>query len=486
MCYTNLSERLELNSVFWGPFRTSLFLPCEGRLNAADKRIATTAAAGYIELLRGNRNFRQLWLGQVVSQMGDWFDTIALYTIILNLTGSGRHIGLLMVARFVPSFVFGSLSGVVADRFNRRTIMIVSDLLRAVVVLGFLLVRRADQLWIIYFLTVLQLAFSTFFEPAKTAVIPSIVADRELVAANAISSVTWSAMLTLGAAIGGVVTGLFGTNVAFILDALTFLLSAALIASVRIPKRPPREKRKLTVSRALGITETIEGVRYVKRRPRVLALLLVKPAWGMGGGILTLLAVFGEKIFPVGNSAATGIGVLFAARGIGTAVGPIVARRISGEGKKRMQFSIGIAFLIGGVFYMAFGAATSFIVALIVLGIAHTGGSILWVFSTVLLQRGVEDNFRGRVFAAELALLTLTMAVSNYATGYLLDPLNLSPRVVSIGIGAFFLVPGLAWFVTQRWWDKDKSGPVEKVAGANLPEPPVEAGVVPPVVSPNS
>jgi MFS family permease len=445
---------------------------------AVSKRIEATKPTGYVELLRGNRNFRQLWLGQVVSQMGDWFDTIALYTIILNLTGSGRHIGLLMVARFVPSFVFGSLSGVVADRFNRRTIMIVSDLLRAVVVLGFLLVRRADQLWIIYFLTVLQLAFSTFFEPAKTAVIPSIVSDRELVAANAISSVTWSAMLTLGAAIGGVVTGLFGTNVSFILDALSFLLSAALIASVGIPKRPPREKQKLTVNRALGITETIEGVRYVKKRPRVLALLLVKPAWGMGGGILTLLAVFGEKIFPVGHSAATGIGVLFAARGIGTAVGPIVARRIAGEGKKRMQFSIGIAFLIGGVFYMAFGASTSFVVALIVLGIAHTGGSILWVFSTVLLQRGVEDNFRGRVFAAELALLTLTMAVSNYGTGALLDPIGLSPRVVSIGIGAFFLLPGLVWFATQRWWDQDQRESGEAISSASVMQPDLVAELV--------
>ena len=423
--------------------------------DSSGKPLETIRPAGYVELLRGNRDFRQVWLGQVVSQMGDWFDTIALYTIIWNLTGgSGRAVGLLLVARFIPSFVFGSLSGVVADRFSRRTIMIVSDLLRAVVVLGFLFVRRADQLWIIYSLTVLQLGLSTFFEPAKTAVIPSIVSDRELLAANAISSVTWSAMLTLGAAIGGAVTGWFGTDVAFILDALTYLLSAALIASVRLPKRPPREKRKLSISRALGISETIEGVRYVKRRPRVLALLLVKPAWGLGGGILTLLTVFGAKIFPIGKDAATGIGVLFAARGIGTAVGPIVARRIAGEGNRRMQATIGIAFLIASVFYMTFGVATSFVLALIVLGLAHTGGSILWVFSTVLLQRGVEDNFRGRVFAAELALLTLTMAVSNFATGELLDRLRLSPRTVAVGIGAFFLLPGLAWFVTQRWWDK--------------------------------
>jgi len=401
--------------------------------------------------------------------MGDWFNTIALYTIILNLTGSGRDIGLLLVARFVPSFIFGPLSGVVADRFSRRTIMIVSDLGRAIVVLGFMLVRRADQLWIIYVLTVVQLALSTFFEPAKTAVIPSIVSDRELVAANAISSVTWSIMLTLGAAIGGVITGLFGTDVSFVLDALTFVASAALIASVRLPKLPAREKQKLTVSRALGLGEMLEGARYVKARPRVLALLLVKPAWGFGGGILTLLAVFGERIFPVGNSAATGIGVLFAARGIGTAVGPIVARRIAGEGKRQMQSSIGIAFLIAGVFYMAFGSTGSFIVALIVLGIAHTGGSILWVFSTVLLQRGVEDSFRGRVFAAELALLTLTMAASNYMTGELLDRVGLSPRAVTIGIGAFFILPGVSWFLTQRVLDRRGDEPIERQARAESP-----------------
>lgn len=437
---------------------TPYFVRFKLALSKTIKSLEKQPPVGYIELLRGNRAFRQLWLGQVVSQMGDWFNTIALYTMILNLTGSGRDVGLLLVARFLPSFVFGPFSGVLADRFSRRSIMIVSDLLRALVVLGFLFVRRADQLWIIYLLTVLQLGLSTFFEPAKTAAIPSLVADRELVAANAISSVTWSVMLTLGAAIGGLLTGWFGTDVAFVLDSLTYLLSAALIASVRVPKRPKDEKRKFNVGKALGITETIEGARYVKHRPRVLALLLVKPAWGLGGGILTLLAVFGERVFPVGQSPATGIGVLFAARGIGTAVGPIVARRIAGEGKQRMLASIGIAFLIGGFFYIAFGSTGSFVVALIVLGIAHTGGSILWVFSTVLLQRDVEDRFRGRVFAAELALLTLTMAASNYATGEMLDRFGLSPRTVAIGLGSFFLVPGIVWFATQRWWDQDESG----------------------------
>ncbi|MBC7909031.1 MAG: MFS transporter, partial [Pyrinomonadaceae bacterium] len=303
--------------------------------------------------------------------------------------------------------------------------------------------------------TVLQLVCSSFFEPARTAAIPSVVTDRELVAANAITSATWSAMLTLGAAVGGVITGAFGTNAAFVLDSLTYLLSAVLIASVHLPERPPRVKEKLTVSRALGITDTIEGVRYVKRRPRVLALLLVKPAWGLGGGILALLAVFGERIFPVGGNGATGIGVLYAARGIGTAIGPIAMRRFTSETQAGMQKAIGYAFLLGGVFYIAFGAATNFALALAVLLIAHAGGSILWVNSTILLQKAVEDGFRGRVFAAELTLLTLTMAASNYATGELLDRYGYSPRAVTIGIGLLFLLPAALWFLTQRWWDKE-------------------------------
>jgi len=418
------------------------------------KSRSPTTSVGYGELLRSNRGFRYLWLGQVVSQMGDWFDTIAVYTIALRLTGSSRSVALIMVARFLPSVVMGPLSGVVADRFSRRSIMITSDLIRAIVVLGFLFVRRPDQMWLIYVLTVIQLAFSTFFEPAKTAAIPSIVSDRELLSANAIAGVTWSAMLTLGAAAGGFIAGWFGTDAAFILDSLTFIASALLISTVRFPKRPKRERTKLTVGKALGVTDTIEGGRYVRHRPRVFAYLMVKPAWGVGGGILTLLAVFGERVFPVAGKTATGIGVLFTARGIGTAFGPIVARRWAGETRRQMQIAIGIAFLIGGTFYIAFAVSRSFAFALLFLAIAHCGGSILWVFSTVLLQQSVEDQFRGRVFAAELALVTLTMAASNYLVGELMDRFGFSPRVVTVGVGTFFLLPGLIWFATEKRWDR--------------------------------
>jgi MFS family permease len=412
---------------------------------------------GYVELVRRNRDFRLMWLGQVVSQLGDWFDTIALFTLVLRL-GSGSAVSLVLVTRFLPSVVLGPLSGVFADRFNRRTLMIASDVGRALVVLGFLFVRRPEHVWLVYVLTVLQLGLSSFFEPARSAAIPSIVKERELVTANAVSSVTWSAMLTLGAAFGGPVTAWFGTDAAFVIDSLTYILSALLIASVRLPRRPPREKRRLTLSKALGVSDTLEGLRYVRRRPRVLAVLLVKPAWGLGGGILTLLPVFGEKVFPVAGSAAAGMSVLYFARGIGTAVGPLFVRRFYGETRREMQRAIGLSFVVAGAFYISFGSSGSFALALLWLAVAHMAGSTLWVFSTVLLQATVEDEFRGRVFAAELTLMTLAMAASNYATGEALDRFRVSPRVVTIAIGLFFILPGLLWFLTMRWWDRPGRG----------------------------
>jgi hypothetical protein len=261
-------------------------------------------------------------------------------------------------------------------------------------------------------------------------------------------------MLTLGAAVGGEMTGRFGTDAAFVLDSVTYLASAALIYGVRLPKRAPRPKTRLTFAKVVGITDTVEGIRYVRTRPRVLALMLVKFAWGFGGGILALLAVFGETIWAVAGRPGTGTGILFAARGVGTAVGPILARRLAAGSDRGMQRFIGVGFLIGGLFYIAFGLSHSFALALFVLAVAHMGGSILWVFSTVLLQKTVEDQFRGRVFAAEFTLMTLAMAASNYFTGEALDRFRLSPRSVTVFLGLVFILPGLVWFLTERRWDR--------------------------------
>jgi len=406
----------------------------------------------YISLLRRNRDFRLLYIGQTISQLGDWFNAVAVFALLLDLTGSATAVAWMMIVQFLPVAIIGPLAGVVVDRVNRRRLMIVTDVLRGCLILTLLFIRRPDQVWIAYVVMAFAVGAQAFFEPARTATIPNVTSAAELLPANALSSASWSAMLALGASIGGLVTALFGRNVAFVVNALSFFASAFFIARTRYDATPPATPRLEGLLALTGITDLIDGVRYVRQRSHVAALMLVKAGWGLAGGVLLLLTIFGQRVFPLAGGAAAGIGVLYAARGVGASLGPIALRWIIGQEPRWLRRSIGPAYFIVGVFYIALAwAPTLWIAALCVL-CAHVGGSILWVFSTVLLQLEVPDRFRGRVFATELALVTLMSSVSSYWTGRQLDRAGWSPRTLAFTLGALFCVPGVLWLIVQARW----------------------------------
>ena len=179
---------------------------------------------GYFELIRKNANFRFLWFGQIVSLFGDWFNLIASAALVATLTESGFAVGGLFIVRMLAPFLTSPIAGVVADRYNRKYILFWADVLRGCTVFGFLLVRDASWIWLVYVLTALQLGISGFFFTARTAILPDLVESRAVGTANAITSATWSAMLALGAAAGGLVAGIFGVYPAFVIDGITFLL----------------------------------------------------------------------------------------------------------------------------------------------------------------------------------------------------------------------------------------------------------------------
>ena len=188
----------------------------------------------YLELLKKRPDFRNLWLASVVSLLGDWFNTIASVMIVNRYTETDLAISWILIAKTLPRFFLGPLAGVLADRVNRKWVMFTSDILRAGIVLSFLFVDRAERVWLIYALTVAQFMVASFFEPASSAILPGLVeGENELVTANVLGSITWSAMLTLGAAVGGVVAGLFGAETALVIDSATFLVSAGLVLRVK-------------------------------------------------------------------------------------------------------------------------------------------------------------------------------------------------------------------------------------------------------------
>jgi len=214
----------------------------------------------YISLLRTNRDFRLLFFGQTISQLGDWFNWVAVSALLLDLTGSARAVAWLLIVQFLQMALVGPMAGVVVDRFNRRTIMIAADLIRGTLILRLLFVRDAHYVWIAYVVMSLLAAATAFFEPARTATIPNVTSADELMPANALASATWSAMLAVGASIGGVVTAVFGRDIAFVIDAVSFYASAAFILQTRYGGAPPPSTRPAGWQALTGIPDLIEGL----------------------------------------------------------------------------------------------------------------------------------------------------------------------------------------------------------------------------------
>lgn len=403
-------------------------------------------------LLARNRNFRLLWSGQLVSQLGDWFNTVAVYALLYELTHSATAVAAMMVVQLLPIALVGPAAGVIVDRHDRRRIMIGADLVRGVAILGLLLADSPSTVWLAYAAMGVSVAATGFFEPARQSTIPMIVAPGDLVKANALSTATWSAMLAVGAALGGAVTALAGRDAAFLLNSCSFFLSAVLIAGIRMPARENSSRKNFAgyVSRnSSGMNfprEMAEGLAYMRAHPAVGSVALLKGGWSIAGGALLLLTVFGERIFPIGGGAAAGIGILYAARGVGAAGGALLVNQIVGRDPQRLRRVIGPAYFAAGTAYATLAIAPNIWSAAATVVAAHVFGSLLWVASSVMLQLSVPDRYRGRVFAAELFAVTIMQSVISVVTAGGLEWAGIDPRTMALVIGALLWLPGIAWY----------------------------------------
>lgn len=398
----------------------------------------------YLRLLRDNRDFRLLYAGTLISLGGDWFLTVALLDLVLQLTGSATLASLILLCQTLPIFLVTPFAGQLIDRADRRKVMIACDLARAGACLLPLLARTPALLPFAYAGVIIISVGSAYFEPASQAALPNIVAAEELGPANVLMGSTWGTMLAVGAGIGGLVTMRFGGNVSFIVDAASFLLSALLLAMMRARFS---EERKEEHERP-GLIESVrETLRYAKTHPRVLALLSAKGGYGMGAGVVAMLSVFGKEIFRAG---AFGIGLLFAARGLGALFGPFLVRAVSRDDETQYRL-IAVSVLLFGLGYMGLGLSHTLAAGSFAIFLAHLGGGAQWQVSTYGLQRETPDWIRGRVFAADWGFVTLTMSISGVLTGMVSD--RFGPTVATIAAASVCVAWALLWAVwTWRLW----------------------------------
>lgn len=415
----------------------------------------------YIDLVSGNTNYRRLWLSQVVSNFGDWFGVLAVYALVTRYSDSEFLLGLIIVVKAMSLASFSPFAGYLTDRFNRRRIMITCDILRSVIVAGLLLVVSYDTLWLAYVLTALQMILSAVFEPAKTSSIPNVTTPRELVDANVLSSASWSIIFTIGMGIGGLATAWLGTDLVFIIDALTYVLSAWFIYRTVIPQKElSEEEMRRTRNPLVGIKE---GFRYLVNTKHVLRPTLAKGCFTMFLGALTyMLILVSENVLLMGS---IGIGLLYSARGVGTGVGPIVGRRIFVSEKDWVR-AMGLCMIFGGLMYSVVGFTSSLIVMLIFVFIAHAASGANWVMSTVLLQRRTPDAFRGRVFSTEFLLFTLAQSASVMVASWILENKWLTIQQAIIMFAMLLTGAGILWHFTitqkERVYHEEKDPKVEE------------------------
>ncbi len=395
------------------------------------------------QLLRQNRNYRYMWIGQVVSEFGDHFNNIAVFSLAMQTTHSGLVVSGIMLSRAVPAVMAGPLAGVILDRFDRKRIMLASDLIRAFVALAFVLTVHHHQTSLLYGLSALLMFASPFFTSGRTAILPSIASREELHTANSLTQTTQWTTLTIGTMVAGLSAATLGYQWAFVINSFSFFGSAACIWKLQRAKGF-RAKRELGGKEQVVRPwhEYTEGLRYMQSSPLLLGIAVIYVGWATGGGAAQILfTLFGEQVF---NRGPAGIGTVWSFAGVGLLVGGAVGHAL-GKHISFLQYkrAVSICYVIHGGAYMLFSQMQNFGAALFFIALSRAGVAVASVLNVSQLLRHIPDEFRGRVFATIDSLTWSTMIVSMTAAG--IASQYHSPRTIGLVAGIFSTTPAIFW-----------------------------------------
>jgi MFS family permease len=393
-----------------------------------------------LSVLVRNRNFRNLFLAELVVFGSDWFVMVPLLVLLEKLTGSGVWGALVLAVDTGVVALLLPVTGAVADRLDRKKIMVAANGAALAGVLLLLGVRGAGTAWLALVAIAVVAVAKACYSPAAQAARPNVLDAHELAAGNAVAGSAWGTMTIVGASLGGVLSAAAGPYACFWVAAVGLALAAGLASLIRRPLQAPRD----AVAPAQRTWEAIwEALRYIGGHPRVLGLVTVKSAVGLGNGVLTVFPLL-AALYGVGP---IGTGLLFAVRGAGALVGPILMRRVL---TKRAALLPGLALSMSlyGLSYVGVSVVAWFPLVLALVFVAHFAGGSNWVLSNFALQSEVPDRLRGRVFATDMMLATLAISVSQLVVAAVVDTVD--ERAVLAGCGLLTLGYAIGWRIATR------------------------------------
>ena len=365
------------------------------------------------KMLKSNADMRRVFLAQVISYLGDWFSFVAILGLIDDLTGSKFLISLVMVSFSLPSFLASPIAGSMADRFDRRRILVFVSIIQAVAALGLLLVGK-DTVWLAFLAQSTVSALAAVVGPATESAIPNIARDdEELRLANSLLGSTWGVMLAVGAAVGGVFASVFGRDAAFIANGVSFALAAILFSRIKTPMQKDRNVQTQR-QRIRPIADMREAIIHSRQDPVLMALIFSKTTFAIGAGVVSQLAVLASDVFNGGDASR---GLLIGIRGVGTGLGPLIAMRYTRGQLSKVLTICGFASLaFSGFYFIGAWMPTLWLTAIFVM-LAHLGGGAQWTLSSYGLQLRSPDHIRGRILAGDFALVTLMLSVTSALAG---------------------------------------------------------------------
>ncbi|MGC4817382.1 MFS transporter [Micromonospora sp. DT63] len=396
--------------------------------------------ASTLSVLTGNRSFRNLFLAELVVFGADWFVMVPLLVLLPQLTGSGVWGALVLAVDTGIVALLLPYTGTIADRFDRRKIMIAANVAALAGVLLLLGVRDRGTAWLALVAIGAVAVAKAFYSPAAQAALPNVLEPHELAAGNAVAGSAWGTMTVVGASLGGVLSSAAGPYVCFWVAAVGLAVAAGLATRIRRPLQAARDP-EVPAQRTWSAVR--EALGYIGHRPRVLALVTVKSAVGLGNGVLTVFPLL-AGVYGVGS---LGAGLLFAVRGAGALVGPILMRRVL-TNRSWLLPGLALSMSLYGLSYLGTSVVRWFPLVLLLVFVAHFAGGSNWVMSNFALQGEVPDRLRGRVFATDMMLATLAISVSQLAVALVVDVVD--ERVVLAGCGLVTLVYAVGWRIATR------------------------------------